>query len=40
MNYIPTVLIDAEGVLVRIYQGNQWRPDEVLRDLGIETDGS
>jgi len=36
---LVAALIDADGALVRLYQGNQWRPDEVLKDLGIETGG-
>ncbi|MBN2242316.1 MAG: SCO family protein [Acidobacteria bacterium] len=36
---LVTVLIDAEGKLARLYHGNQWRPVEVLRDLGIEAEG-
>ena len=36
---LVTALIDADGKLVRLYQGNQWRPAEVIKDLGIETEG-
>jgi protein SCO1/2 len=36
---LVTALIDAKGALVRIYEGNQWRPDEILKDLGVEADG-
>ncbi|MBN2318978.1 MAG: SCO family protein [Acidobacteria bacterium] len=36
---LVTALIDADGVLVRLYHGNQWRPDEILKDLEIETEG-
>lgn len=32
---LVTALIGADGRLVRLYQGNQWRPDQVLKDLGI-----
>jgi protein SCO1/2 len=36
---LVTALIDGDGKLVRLYRGNQWRPDEVLKDLGIEAEG-
>ncbi len=36
---LVTALIDANGALVQLYQGNQWRPDDVMRDFGIGTGG-
>ncbi len=36
---LVTALIDADGALIRLYQGNQWRPDDVMKDLGLETGG-
>jgi len=32
---LVTALIGADGRLVRLYLGNRWRPDQVLKDLGI-----
>jgi protein SCO1/2 len=31
---LRTAIIDAEGKLVKVYTGNEWTPEEVIRDLG------
>ncbi|MGH9800464.1 MAG: hypothetical protein ACRD82_08885 [Blastocatellia bacterium] len=43
MNYWPekdqvihnlrTVMISAEGKVAKLYRGNEWKPDQVLKDL-------
>jgi protein SCO1/2 len=33
---LVTALIGPDGNLVRLYHGNQWRPEQILRDLGIK----
>ena len=30
---LRTVIIDADGKLVRVYTGNDWSPEQVLADL-------
>ena len=36
---LVTALIGPDGRLVRLYLGNQWRPDEILKDLNLTEDG-
>jgi len=33
---LVTALIGPEGRLVHLYHGNQWRPDTILKDLGLK----
>jgi protein SCO1/2 len=30
---LRTAIVDAEGKLVKVYTGNQWKPEEVVADL-------
>ena len=30
---LRTAIVDAEGRLVKVYNGNEWTPDEILKDL-------
>jgi cytochrome oxidase Cu insertion factor (SCO1/SenC/PrrC family) len=30
---LRTAIVDAEGRLVKVYTGNEWKPDEVIADL-------
>jgi cytochrome oxidase Cu insertion factor (SCO1/SenC/PrrC family) len=30
---LRTVIIDADGKLVKAYTGNEWTPDQILADL-------
>jgi len=32
---LRTAIIDAEGKLVKVYTGNGWTPEDVIRDLGL-----
>ena len=36
---LRTVVIDGKGVIVRIYQGNEWTPDQVVTDLKSAASG-
>jgi protein SCO1/2 len=35
---LVTALIGPDGKLVRLYLGNQWRPNEILKDLNLGED--
>lgn len=30
---LRTVIIDASGILIKIYKGNEWTPDDILQEL-------
>jgi cytochrome oxidase Cu insertion factor (SCO1/SenC/PrrC family) len=32
---LRTVIIDADGKLVKTYTGNEWTPDQILADLKV-----
>lgn len=37
---LRTAIVDAEGRLVKVYTGNEWAPEEVIRELGLVVRGA